>query len=107
MKKNPISSILSILIMITLGTLVGMLFSPTSGNNIRSVLLYKLEGFLKKMKSLLLHMLELPYQSKIQNDGKVASQEIINQTISKAKQLLEEVEELSENLETQSSSSLA
>lgn len=101
MKKRPISSILSMLTILAIGTLVGMLFSPTSGTNIRSALLYKLEGFLKKIKSLLLQLLELRSQKTMHNDGKVASQEIINQTISKAKQLLEEVEELSDNLETQ------
>ncbi len=86
--------------MLAIGTLVGMLFSPTSGRNIRSILLYKLEGLVHKIQSLLLHLLDSPRKRAIQNDGKVASQEIINQTINKAKQLLEEVEELSENLET-------
>jgi len=98
MKKKYISGILSALIMLTIGTLIGMLFSPTSGRNIRSVLLYKLKGLAKKIQSLVLKLLELPMQRAIQNDGKVASQEIINNTINKAKQLLEEIEELSENL---------
>ena len=75
--------------MLTIGMIVGMLFSPTTGVNIRSVLLYKLEGLLKKIKLSVFQLLAIPSQKKVHNNGKIASQEIINQTISKAKKLLE------------------
>lgn len=50
MKRKSTSNIISLLITLTLGILAGMLFSPTSGTNIRSFLLYKLEELLKKNK---------------------------------------------------------
>lgn len=99
MKKRRTSSILTLFIILALGVLVGMLFSPTRGATTRSLILYKLKRLFEKIKLLFLQLIALPSQAETHNDGKVASQEVVNKTIRKAKKLLEEAEELSDQLD--------
>lgn len=103
MQKRRTSSILTIFIILTLGVLAGMLISPTRGATTRSLILYNLKRLFGKMKWLFLHLIALPSQVETYNDGKVASQELVNKTIRKAKKLLVEVEELSEQLDANKS----
>lgn len=100
MRKRRTSSILTLLIILALGILVGMLFSPTRGATMRSLILYKLRSLFEKIKSLFLQLISLPSQEETYNNGKAASQEVINKTIQKAKKLLEEAKELSDQLDT-------
>lgn len=99
MQKRRTSRILILLIILVLGALVGMLFSPRRGTTIRSLILYKLKSIFKKIKLLFLELTALPTQAEANNDGKVASQEVINRTISRAKKLLEEAAQLSDQLD--------
>lgn len=99
MRKRRTSSILTLLIILALGILVGMLFSPTRGATMRSLILYKLRSLFEKIKSLFLQLISLPSQEETYNNGKAASQEVINKTIQKAKKLLEEAKELSDQLD--------
>ena len=99
MQKRRISNIFTLLTMLVLGGLIGMLFSPTQGATTRSLILYKLKSLFGKIKLLFLQLTALPRQVEIHNDGKVASQEVINTTIGKAKKLLKEVEALSDQLD--------
>jgi gas vesicle protein len=99
MRKRRTSSILTLLVILILGVLVGMLFSPTRGATTRSLILYNLKRLFEKIKLLFLQLVALPRQVETHNDGKVASQEVINETIRKAKKLLEEAEELSNELD--------
>ncbi len=99
MRKRRASSILTLLVILALGIFVGVLFSPTRGATTRSLLLYKLKRLFKKIKLLFLHVIALPSQVEANNHAKLASQEVINETIRKAKKLLEEAEELSDQLD--------
>jgi cell division septum initiation protein DivIVA len=65
----------------------------------RSLILYKLRSLFEKIKSLFLQLISLPSQEETYNNGKAASQEVINKTIQKAKKLLEEAKELSDQLD--------
>ena len=99
MKKRHTSCIFSLFIILALGALVGMLFSPSRGTTTRSLILYKLKRIFEKIKLLFLELIAFPRQVETYNGGKMASQEVINQTIQKAKKLLEEAEELSGQLD--------
>lgn len=99
MKKHRTSHIFTLLIILALGVLVGMLFSPTRGTTTRSFILYKFKRLFEKIKLLFLQLIALPNQVEIHNDGKAASQEVINKTIRRAKKLLKETEALSNQLD--------
>jgi gas vesicle protein len=97
--RKRCSSIITLLIGILLGTAVGMLFSPIEGTKTRSLLLYQLRKLVQKVKRLFIYLIHFHSKVTTDNNGKLASQEVINRTIRKAKKLLEEAKTLSDQLE--------
>ena len=98
MRKRS-SSIITLLIGLLLGALIGILFSPVGGTTMRSLILYQLRKIVQKVKDLFVYVIHLHKNVITKNSGKVASQEVINRTIEKAKKLLEEAKILSEQLD--------
>lgn len=98
MRKRS-SSIITLLIGIFLGTAIGMLFSPIEGAKTRGLLFYQFRKIAQKIKSLFIYLIHYHSQATTENNGKLASQEVIATTIKKAKKLLEEAKTLSDQLE--------
>ncbi|OJW70319.1 MAG: hypothetical protein BGO68_02495 [Candidatus Amoebophilus sp. 36-38] len=98
MRKRS-SGIITLLIGLLLGALIGMLFSPVGGTTMRSSLLYQLRRIAQKIRTLFVYVIRLHKHVITNNNGKIASQEVIDRTIEKAKKLLEEAKTLSEQLD--------
>jgi gas vesicle protein len=98
-KQKRSSSIITLLVGLALGTLVGMLFSPTGGATIRGFLVYQCRKVLQNIKSIFTHILPLHDNMAIDNTAKAASQEVIERTVRKAKKILEAAELLSNQLD--------
>jgi len=96
MRRKSIS-IIALLLGAVLGLVGGLLFAPASGENIRKVLSYRIKSYAEKLQELIR---TLSYtKATVSSQAKVASQEVIDETISKAKQLLQDVDELASQLE--------
>ncbi|ACE05837.1 hypothetical protein Aasi_0421 [Candidatus Amoebophilus asiaticus 5a2] len=93
------SSIITLLVGLALGTLVGMLFSPTGGATIRGFLVYQCRKVLQNIKRMFTHMAPFHHDITIDNTAKAASQEVIERTVKKAKKILEAAELLSNQLD--------
>jgi len=79
------------------GIVVGMLFAPASGISVRKVLSYRVKNYVEKLQELIK---ALSYtKSAVSSQAKAAGQEVIDETISKAEQLLRDVNELAAQLE--------
>jgi len=91
MRKKSIS-IVALLLGVVVGLVGGVLFAPARGINVRSVLSYKIRNCVEKLQELLK---ALSYtKTTVSSQAKAAGQEVIDETISKARQLLEDVDEL-------------
>lgn len=98
MRKRS-SSIITLVIGLLLGALIGMLFSPVGGTAMRSSVLYQLRSIAQKLRTLFVYVIRFHKHVTTNNNGKIASQEVIDRTIEKAKKLLEEAKSLSEQLD--------
>jgi len=98
MRKRS-SGILTLLIGLLLGALIGILVAPVGGTTIRSSILYQLKRIIQRIKALFIYLIRFHQDVMTNNNGKVASQEVIDRTIEKAKKLLEEARTLSEQLD--------
>jgi gas vesicle protein len=96
MRKNSVS-IFALLLGIVLGIIGGILFAPAKGTNIRNVLTYRVKRYTEKLQELLKTLLHT--KTGVSNQAKTASQELIKETIDRAKQLLEDANELAAELE--------
>lgn len=99
MRRKRSTGIITLLIALILGGTLGMLFSPTGGATMRGLVVYQVRKILQKIKTLFIHLINFHKEVSTYNNGKVASQEVINKTIEKAKKLLEEAKNLSDELE--------
>ena len=96
MRRKSIS-IIYLLLGATLGLVGGILFAPASGINVRQVLSYKVKNYIEKLQELIK---ALSYtKAAVSSQAKAAGQEVIDETISKAKQLLQDANELAAQLE--------
>ena len=96
MRRKSIS-IIYLLLGATLGLVGGILFAPASGTNVRQVLSYKVKNYIEKLQELIK---ALSYtKAAVSSQAKAAGQEVIDETISKAKQLLQDANELAAQLE--------
>ena len=99
MRKNSVS-IISLLLGAALGFVGGILFAPASGTNVRKILSYRVKNYVEKLQELIK---ALAYtKSAVSNQAKAAGQEVIDETISKAKLLLEDANELAAQLDVAS-----
>ncbi len=96
MRKNS-GSIIALFLGTVVGTIVGILFAPTRGTNVRELLSYRVKNYVKRLQELIT---TLSYtQNTASSQAKAAGQEVIDETIHKAKQLLQDANELATQLE--------
>ncbi len=96
MRRNSIS-IIALLLGTTVGVVGGILFAPTKGTNVRKALSYQVKSYVEKLQELLK---ALSYtKAAVSSQAKAAGQEVIDETISKAKELLQDANELAVQLE--------
>lgn len=96
MRKKS-ASIVALLLGVAVGVIGGVLFAPSRGTNVRSVLSYKIKSYIEKLQEL---VKALSYtRTAVSSQAKAAGQEVIDETISKAKQLLQDANELAAQLE--------
>ena len=96
MRKNS-TSIITLLLGTVVGFLGGILFAPSSGVHIRKVLIYRVKNYAEKLQELVYALSHTKVA--ISSQAKAAGQEVIDETISKAKQLLQDANELAAQLE--------
>ena len=80
-----------------MGIVGGMLFAPTRGTNARKVLSYRIKRYAEKLQELVKALSKT--QMTVSNQAKAAGQEIIDQTVERAQQLLKDANELANQLE--------
>jgi gas vesicle protein len=80
-----------------LGVIGGMLFSPCSGSNVRRTISYRSKHFIEKVQELVRALAHT--KTVVASQAKVAGNEVVEETITKAKQLLREANELAAQLE--------
>ena len=96
MRKNSIS-ITTLLVGVAIGVVGGILFAPTSGTNLRKVLSYRVKNYVEQLQELIKALSRTKVA--VSSRAKVAGQEVIDETISKAQQLLQDANELAAQLE--------
>ncbi len=96
MRRNSIS-IITLFLGAVVGFVGGILLAPSSGNNVRKVLSYKIKNYAEKLQELIKTLSYTKVAASSQ--AKAAGQEVIDETISRAKQLLQEANELAAQLE--------
>jgi gas vesicle protein len=96
MRRKSIS-IIALLLGAAVGVVGGVLFAPARGTNVRSVLSYKIKSYIEKLQELIKALSNT--KTAASSQAKAAGQEVIDETISKAKQLLQDANELAVQLE--------
>jgi gas vesicle protein len=97
MRRHSIS-IIALLLGTAAGILGGVLFAPTRGANVRKALSYRVKSYVAKLQELLQALSHT--KAAVSSHAKAAGQEVIDETIKKAKQLLQDANELAVQLET-------
>jgi gas vesicle protein len=96
MRRNSIS-VITLLLGTAVGFVGGILFAPSSGTNVRKMLSYRVKSYAEKLQELIKTLAHT--KSAVSSQAKAAGQEVIDETISKAKQLLQDANELAAQLE--------
>ena len=96
MRRKSIS-IITLLLGTAVGIIGGILFAPSSGTSVRKTLSYKLKNYAEKLQVLIQALSHS--KAVVSSQAKAAGQEVIDETIGKAKQLLQEANELAAQLE--------
>ena len=96
MRKNSIS-ILALLLGTAVGVMGGVLFAPARGSSVRKILSYKVKSYVAKLQELIKTLSQTKVV--VSTQAKTAGQELIDETISKAKLLLQEANELAAQIE--------
>lgn len=96
MRKNLIH-IGSLFLCVVVGVGVGILFAPVRGIHVRNMLSYRIKSCVEKLQELIKTLSHA--RANVSSQAKVASQKVIDETIYKAQQLLQEANELAAQLE--------
>ena len=96
MRKNSIS-ILALLLGTAVGVMGGVLFAPARGSSVRKILSYKVKSYVAKLQELIKTLSQTKVV--VSTQAKTAGQELMDETISKAKLLLQEANELAAQIE--------
>ena len=96
MRKNS-KNLLLLLAGAAVGLVGGLLFAPARGVSIRNILTYKVKRYAEKLQELIKTLMHSHTANVSQ--AKAASQEVINETIQKAQQLLADANDLAEVIE--------
>jgi len=101
-KKSFLFTLLTLLIGMIAGALLAVLFTPIGGKNLRGIIIYQVKKALYKIKILFLHLVHFHGHRIEKGHAYQASQAVIDQTISKAKNLLKEAKTLAAQLDDNS-----
>ncbi len=96
MRKNS-GSIIALFLGTVVGIVGGILFAPARGANVRKLLSYRVQSYVEKLQELIRTLSHT--QAISSSQAKAAGQEVIDATIHKAKQLLQDANELAAQLE--------
>ena len=96
MRRNSIN-LLALLLGTAVGIVAGLLFAPDKGANARKVLSYKIKNYAEKLQALM-HVL-VHTKVTMPSQAKAAGQQVVEETIRQAEQLLQMVNELTVQLE--------
>ena len=96
MRRNSVS-IIALFLGTVVGIVVGILFAPARGTNVRKVLSYRVKSYVERLQALIKTLSHT--QATASSQAKAAGQEVIDETINKAKQLLQDANELAAQLE--------
>ncbi|MCG8340986.1 MAG: YtxH domain-containing protein [Cytophagales bacterium] len=97
MRKN-FEHIIALIIGVALGAVGGILFAPDKGSNTRDILSYKLKKYREKLRELLKELVNS--KAIVSSEAKEAGQHVISDAKDKAEKLLEEVDELFAQIDT-------
>lgn len=95
MRKNSTGFFTFILGIVT-GAIAALLFAPTRGVDVRSTLSYRVKSYTEKLQDLIKILSHTKNASPSQ--AKTAGQEVIDETIQKAKRLLKDANDLAAQL---------
>ena len=79
-----------------MGAIVALLFAPTRGENIRSTLSYRVKSYTEKLQDLIKILSH--NKAAASSQAKTAGQEVIDETIRKARRLLKDANDLAAQL---------
>jgi gas vesicle protein len=96
MRRKSVN-IIALLLGAAVGIVGGVLFAPSRGTNVRSTLSYRIRSYVEKLQELLKALSHT--KTAVSSQAKSAGQEVIDETISRAKQLLQDANELAAQLE--------
>jgi gas vesicle protein len=96
MRKKSIG-VVALFLGAAVGIIGGVLFAPARGTSVRSMLSYKIKSYIEKLQDL---VKTLSYtKTAVSSQAKATGQGVIDETIIKAKQLLQDANELAAQLE--------
>ena len=91
MRKSS-ASLLAFILGTTIGAIATLLLAPTRGVDVRSVLSYRVKNYVDRLQDLIKVLARTKAVASTQ--AKAAGQEVIDETIQKAKQLLKDANDL-------------
>ncbi len=98
--RKRVPSIVILCLSLLIGIFVGMLFSPGDGEKLRSLILYQLKKLVRRIYNIFLGWIDaLQPHHKLDNSAKAAGQEVVDSVMQKARKLLAEVEDLSDQFD--------
>jgi len=89
-----LSTLVSFVTGITVGTLVGILYAPKEGRQLRNKLSYRLSKYSNKLKLLVEEILQDKEEDDLVNEAKNEGERLNIETKVKAEQLLGDIEDL-------------
>lgn len=96
MRKN-ITNIFTFVLGTATGAMVALLFAPKKGVDVRSILSYRVKNYTEKLQDLIKVLAHT--KASASSQAKAAGQEVIDETIQKAKQLLIDANDLAAQLD--------
>lgn len=96
MRRNSLN-IIALLVGTAVGVVGGILFAPTRGSNVRKMFGYRVRSYAVKLQGLIQSLSHT--KATVSSQAKDASQEVIDETISRAQKLLQDANELAAQLD--------
>ena len=95
MRKSS-ASLLAFILGTTTGAIAALLLAPTKGVDVRSILSYRVKNYTEKLQDLIKVLSRT--KAAASSQAKTAGQEVIDETIEKAKRLLQDANDLATQL---------
>ena len=90
MSKNSTNSLISLIVGLIIGGILGVLFAPDKGNNTRDRLTFRLNKYKRKLEDLLDEIID--EKDSIDSEAKTQSKKVVNNAKTKAEKLLKDVD---------------